>query len=204
MKMNNNLREAAQQALEALGMVDRADDDRDLLMNYECIHLVDAITALRAALAEQRSDGMPSSSDERHLRRLLAARVGMPNTYYDDGEAHGVEYGINIDFMREPVADIDAKLRALNVARAALAEQPSNKGSNMPITDDHGKAIRHQYRVIEQRGKWTLLYDQHVLGNTVQHEFRIQKLQHDIVLYQGITLAEAQKRFIEKVEADNE
>ena len=134
MKMNNNLREAAQQALEALGMVDRADDDRDLLMNYECVHLVDAITALRAA----------------------------------------------------------------------LAEQPSNKGSNMPITDDHGKAIRRQYRVIEQRGKWTLLYDQHVLGNTVQHEFRVQKLQHDIVLYQGITLAEAQKRFIEKVEADNE
>ena len=88
--------------------------------------------------------------------------------------------------------------------RAALAEQPAEKETTMPITDDNGKALRPQYRVVEQRGKWTLLYDQHVLGNTVQHQFRIQKLQHDIVLYPGITLAEAQKRFAEKVEADNE
>jgi hypothetical protein len=58
---------------------------------------------------------------ERQLRRLLAVRVGMPHTYYDDGEAQGQEHGITIDFMREPVADIDAKLRALNVARAAGA-----------------------------------------------------------------------------------
>jgi hypothetical protein len=87
---------------------------------------MDAITALRAALAQQehgRSDGMPASGDERYLRRLLAARVGIPGTYYDNGEAHGAQHGISIDFMREPVADIDAKLRALNVARAALAQQ---------------------------------------------------------------------------------
>ena len=64
-----------------------------------------------------RGDGMPASSNERHLRRMLAARVAMPHTYYDDGEAQGQEHGISIDFMREPVADIDAKLRALNVAR---------------------------------------------------------------------------------------
>lgn len=61
---------------------------------------------------------MPSSADERHLRRLLAVRVAMPHTYFDDGEAQGQEHGISIDFMREPVADIDAKLRSLNVARA--------------------------------------------------------------------------------------
>ena len=58
---------------------------------------------------------------QRHLRRLLAVRVSMPRTYYDDGEAQGQEHGIVIDFMREPVADIDAKLRALNVARAEVA-----------------------------------------------------------------------------------
>jgi hypothetical protein len=69
-------------------------------------------------VAESREDGMPASAAERHLRRLLAQRVGMPHTYYDDGEAQGQEHGITIDFMREPVADIDAKLRALNVARA--------------------------------------------------------------------------------------
>ena len=74
----------------------------------------------------------------------------------------------------------------------------------MPITDDHGQALRPQYRVIEQQGQWQLLYDQHQVGETVRHEFRIQKMTHDIALYPGITLAEAQKRFREKVEADNE
>lgn len=68
-----------------------------------------------------RDDGMPGDPDERHLRRLLAVRVAMPHTYYDDGEAQGQEHGISIDFMREPVADIDAKLRALNVARIECA-----------------------------------------------------------------------------------
>jgi hypothetical protein len=69
-----------------------------------------------------RDDGMPGDPDERYLRRLLAGRVAMPFTYYDDGEASGSEHGISIDFMREPVADIHAKLCALNVARAISAE----------------------------------------------------------------------------------
>ena len=62
--------------------------------------------------------------DERYLRRLLAARVAMPGTYYDDGEAQGQEHGISIDFMREPVADIEAKLMALNVARLEVKPLP--------------------------------------------------------------------------------
>ena len=74
-----------------------------------------------AANAEQRSlrreDGMPVSRDERQLRRLLALRVGMPGAYYDDGEAQGQEHGIMIDFMRESVAEIDTKLRSLNLIR---------------------------------------------------------------------------------------
>jgi hypothetical protein len=65
---------------------------------------------------------MPASADERYLRRLLAMRVDMPHAYYDDGEAQGQEHGIVIDFMREPVADIDAKLRALNIARLRVKE----------------------------------------------------------------------------------
>jgi hypothetical protein len=60
---------------------------------------------------------MPASADERHLRRLLAERVALRGAYYDDGEASGEEHGIVIDFMREPIQDIEAKLRALNVAR---------------------------------------------------------------------------------------
>lgn len=61
------------------------------------------------------------TADERQLRQLLAVRVGIPGTYYDDGEAHGTEHGISIDFMRDSVSDIDAKLRALNMARAACS-----------------------------------------------------------------------------------
>ena len=83
-----------------------------------------------------------------------------------------------------------------------LAEQAEKK--KMPITDDHGKAIHDQRRVVEQKGNWQLIYNQHQIGNKVVHEFRIQKLRHDIVLYPGITLEEAKQRFSEKVEADNE
>lgn len=83
----------------------------------------EALAASRAAPVQtRRSDGMPNSADERYLRHLLAAHAAMPNTYTDDGEASGQESGITIDFMREPVADIDAKLRAMNVAR--LERQP--------------------------------------------------------------------------------
>lgn len=78
-----------------------------------------------------RDDGMPSSAPERALRRLLAQRTAMPLTYYDDGEAAGQEHGIVIDFMREPVADLDAKLRALNVARAIVVE---SKAPNVEVS----------------------------------------------------------------------
>lgn len=64
---------------------------------------------------------MPISADERHLRRLLAVRVGLRGAYYDDGEASGEEHGVVIDFMREPVADIEAKLHALDTARLLVA-----------------------------------------------------------------------------------
>ena len=74
----------------------------------------------------------------------------------------------------------------------------------MRRTDDCGKPVKNQMRVIEQRGKWFLLYDQHVVGNKVNHEFRIQKCTHDIALYPGITLQEATTRFLEKVEAHHE
>jgi hypothetical protein len=88
--------------------------------------------------------------------------------------------------------------------RTAIEQALSNKENIMPITDDHGVATTRQFRVIEQRGRWQLLFDMHQIGNTVHHEFRIQKLRHDIALYPGITLDEAKKRFAEKVEADRE
>ena len=76
---------------------------------------------------------MPKSADERHLRRLLALRVGMPYTYWDDGAAQGQEHGISIDFMREPVADIEAKLRALNVARLECSKTPNVNSATPPV-----------------------------------------------------------------------
>jgi hypothetical protein len=95
----------------------------------------------------------------------------------------------------------EGRTNAMKILRTAIAEAEKKK---MPITDDHGKAIHDQRRVVEQKGNWKLIYDQHQIGNKVVHEFRIQKLRHDIVLYPGITLEEAKQRFSEKVEADNE
>jgi len=68
-------------------------------------------------MPEVREDGMPASANERALRRLLALWVGLKGAYYDDGEASGSELGVTIDFMREPVEDIRAKLSALSTAR---------------------------------------------------------------------------------------
>mgnify|MGYP003330755894 CR=1 FL=1 len=73
-----------------------------------------------------------------------------------------------------------------------------------PITDDHGIAINPQYRVIESRFTWRLLYDQMQVGETVRHEFRVVKIPHDIALYPGITLEEALRRFHEIVDNDYE
>ena len=90
--------------------------------------------ASRAAMAPA---GEPTN-DERNLRRLLAVRSAMPHTYFDDGEAQGQEHGIVIDFMREKVPDIDAKLRALNVARAecAAAGEPTDRAEVLRLADE--------------------------------------------------------------------
>ncbi len=117
---------AMKQALEALEFSTELNTHHRLMTGAELKHACAAITSLRAALAQQqqaRDDGMPDNADERHLRRLLAARVAMPGLYTDDGEAYGAQHGVSIDFMREPVAHIDAKLRALNVARLEMAQQ---------------------------------------------------------------------------------
>jgi hypothetical protein len=92
----------------------------------------------------------------------------------------------------------------MSTQREVLQQALEALESAMPITDDNGQALRPQFRVIEQKGNWYLLYDQIQLGEAVRHEFRIQKLRHDIALYPGIPLAEAKKRFQEKVESDYE
>lgn len=82
---------------------------------------IERFYAAATAAPVARTDGMPASAAERLLRRLLAARVSMPGAYYDDGEAHGTEHGIQIDFMREPAVDLAVKLQLLNEARAKCA-----------------------------------------------------------------------------------
>lgn len=66
------------------------------------------------------------------------------------------------------------------------------------------KSAENQMRVIEQRGKWFLLYEQKVVDNKANHEFRIQKITHDIAIYSGATIEEAKARFFDKVSQDNE
>ncbi len=103
--------------------------------------------------APARDDGMPADPDERHLRRLLAVRVAMPLTYYDDGEALGREHDIMIDFMREPVADLDAKLRALNMARAgdpARERRGLTDADVLQLRAEHGWA-KETIRAIEAK-----------------------------------------------------
>lgn len=90
---------------------------------------------------------MPPSADERHLRRLLAVLSGIPLLYLDDGEASGTEHGITIDFMRESPADLDAKLRALMVARTICTGE--HTGSKGPMAATRG--AQDGARVQEQR-----------------------------------------------------
>lgn len=123
----------------------------------------DARTAWNTRALAQRpaqpSDGMPSSPSERHLRRLLAHLVAIPLTYYDDGEANGSEHGILIDFMREPVADIAAKIQALNVARA-LCQSPSQQATPRRATREAEQRARMQARLAARHeGKATADFD---------------------------------------------
>lgn len=107
--------------------------------------------------------------------------------------------------LLEAVEDFEGYRQDIYTAIADLREAlVQQKENTMPITDDHGQATLKQYRVIEQIGNWYLLYDQHQIGNHAHHEFRIQKLKHDIALYPGISLSEAQQRFREKVKEDHE
>ncbi len=98
--------------------------------------------------------------------------------------------------------------RTLDLARdlerelAAATRERGPRGDDM--TDDHGQPLKSPMRVIEQRGNWFLLYDQLQVGEAVRHEFRVQKIVHDVALYPGITLAEARNRFLKIVENDYE
>ena len=81
-----DLRTAAQQALEALERIDQADNDCDFLNPSQCYQLDEAMTALRAALAEP----VQALTIERLRDALVASRIIPPAAVedpdeYDDG-----------------------------------------------------------------------------------------------------------------------
>ena len=74
----------------------------------------------------------------------------------------------------------------------------------MGVTNEYGKATQKQYSVIKSIGKWHLVADIHVVGDTAIHEFRIQRILNDIQIYPGATLDYALKRFEEVVKGHGE
>lgn len=90
---------------------------------------------------------------ERHLRRLLAVLSGIPLLYLDDGEASGTEHGITIDFMRESPADLDAKLRALMVARTICTGEHTESKGPMAATRGAQDGARVQEQRCAPRGR---------------------------------------------------
>lgn len=108
--------------------------------------VAEAAALLRAALAEPVADKTERLRDEHVLRRLLALRSGIPHLYLDDGEAQGEEQGIRIDFMREPVADLEVKLLALNAARMECREPQGEQIDALPaglLTVEHRPGIAY-------------------------------------------------------------
>ena len=108
-----------------------ADEQGRLCRQHSLMEQYSAVLGERIAAFPPSAGAEKPGPDERHLRRLLAKYVAMPMTYFDDGEASGLEKGISIDFLREPVADIDAKLHALGVARLECSKTPSATGEGL-------------------------------------------------------------------------
>jgi hypothetical protein len=93
--MSDALRQAAEQALDALNTCDP----------FRCL---EAIDALRAALADrERRD-----KDDRAIRRLLGRATCGWSLYTDDGECSDASQQPSIDFLRDSPLEIDAALRA--------------------------------------------------------------------------------------------
>lgn len=110
-------------------------------------------------MPEGRADGMPTSAVERRLRRMLGLRVAMPHTYMDDGEMQGQEHGISIDFMREPVADIEAKILALNLSRFGDAEGVALSGRNRTWHKPKERSMPFQHSFMQPEIDHTFYYE---------------------------------------------
>jgi hypothetical protein len=100
-------------------------EDDDILPDYDTPALRDVArlyakyeSLTQPAAQAVRQDGMPTSADERHLRRLLATQAGIVGLYTDDGEASGEANGVVIDFMRDSTREIQRKLTLVGFKHA--------------------------------------------------------------------------------------
>ena len=137
-----DLRQAAQQALEALeglfGLPNQWESGGVAVWRLGGSDAPrQAITALRTSLEQQaepvsqRSDGMPTSKTERDLRRMLCIARHGGSAYMDDGEASfcGDKYYRSIDYMRESIESIrqawyDAGVKKLSGAQPEQQAEP--------------------------------------------------------------------------------
>ena len=65
------------------------------------------------------------------------------------------------------------------------------------MTDDNGNPRMRPMRHVESIGNWHLLFDSHVVGDKVVHQFVIEKVTNSISIFPGATLEEARKRLKE-------
>jgi hypothetical protein len=77
---------------------------------------------------EQQAARSEAPAAELKLRRMLCLALCCGTAYMDDGEASDCSRSPFIDFLRDPVADIEEKLRRRNAAASPPSAQPAEKG----------------------------------------------------------------------------
>lgn len=86
------------------------------------------------AKINRETDDWCRHPENRELRRLLGSVAAFPHSYTDDGEFQGEKYGIYVDFMRDSVADIRAKvhdIRAKEVLERVEGDLLPGKGQEV-------------------------------------------------------------------------
>jgi len=165
------LKQAAQQALDALEISAVTVDSFRVQKATQ-----EAITALKAALEqpEQRSDGMPQSKTERHLRRMLCAQRHGAGVYMDDGEASfgGDQNCRSIDYMRESVDAIEQAWRDAGIKKLTAAQPEQEPVACLSKTQ--AKAILDLALDLEKTGRLVSLTEGQERSNFVTRNRAIQ------------------------------
>lgn len=73
------------------------------------------------------------NAENRRLRRLLASYVAPAGLYKAPGELYGEEDGIVIDFARDSVQELGAKLHELSLRRATAIRESVHATAPAPL-----------------------------------------------------------------------